>query len=423
MTSRIDGDFLKFNLYKVHRDWRFLPDDERQASKREFSAIIDELSTGNGLRTFSLVGTRADADLMIWQTSPDIEAFAEAATRIASSSLGRYLERAYQVEMAAMEDETFHRLLESAQYGAGSARRMIDHCVAVLSALLSLLAAATVLSVLHPLLLPMLLVMVLPSAWAALTMARRRYRSFHRWVQHSRGASMLANLMIDTNAAPEVRVHGVGPYILKHFRGMSASQENEQARLARLAARTGLIASACTGAAALSTYLLLGALLWSGVMAFAEPGESVPAMLARHARDASAQSRVDVALHGVLNVEASNDYGDRAKFFAEVARVLKPGGIFLFADSVRKGQAEALERDLKAAGFDAALEDITGNVTEASRLDTPRRLELIRRQAPLAGRLLFRRELENYAAVEGSKKYRSFEDGGRTYLMSAAVKT
>ncbi|MDT0268461.1 ABC transporter ATP-binding protein [Streptomyces sp. DSM 44915] len=190
----------------------------------------------------------------------------------------RYLERAYQVEMAAMEDDDFHRLLESAQYGASSARRMIPHSVAVVGSLLSLVAAGAVLTALHPVLLPMLVAIVLPRAWATLSVSRRRYRSFHRWVQHSRGAAMLSRLMTDTDAAPEIRVHGIGPYILRHFRGMSVSQEAEQARLARLAARTELLAAVCTGLFTLATYLLLAGLLWSGVMALAAAGTAVLAI-------------------------------------------------------------------------------------------------------------------------------------------------
>jgi ATP-binding cassette subfamily B protein len=191
-----------------------------------------------------------------------------------------YLERAYGVELAAMEDEEFHRLLESAQYGASSARRMIDGCVAIVSALLSLAAAAGVLAVLHPVLLPALVLMVLPGAWATLVIARRRYRSFHRWIQHTRASLLLSSLLTDTDAAAEVRVHGVGPFVLEHFRGMSAAGEEEQARLARLAARTELAASALTGLAALGGYALLGVLLWSGAMALATAGAAVVAIRA-----------------------------------------------------------------------------------------------------------------------------------------------
>ncbi|WP_245833965.1 ATP-binding cassette domain-containing protein, partial [Streptomyces aidingensis] len=190
----------------------------------------------------------------------------------------RYPERALRVELAAIEDHAFHKLLESAQYGASSAREMIGHGTRVVSGLLSLTAVGGVLAVLHPLLLPMLLVMTLPSAWATLTIARRRYSSYHEWVQHTRAAHEISRLIIEEDAAAEVRVHGVGPFLLHHFRAMSQSYEGEQERLARQAAGTRLIASTLTGATALATYLVLGGLLWTGMMAVAAAGAAVVAI-------------------------------------------------------------------------------------------------------------------------------------------------
>jgi ubiquinone/menaquinone biosynthesis C-methylase UbiE len=130
----------------------------------------------------------------------------------------------------------------------------------------------------------------------------------------------------------------------------------------------------------------------------------------------------DATFDVVLNVEASNDYGDRPRFFREVARVLKPDGIFLYADTVKQGAREGMEQDLAAASFRAEFCDITPNVAEACRLDTPRRREVIRRHAPLGSKLFLRRQLENYAAIEGSRKYSAFAEGRRSYLMTAAVK-
>ena len=124
----------------------------------------------------------------------------------------------------------------------------------------------------------------------------------------------------------------------------------------------------------------------------------------------------------VLNVEASNDYGDRPRFFREVARVLRPDGIFLYTDTCHSGRRDALERDMKEAGFVAEFKDITANVVDASRADSPRRRAVIRSRAPLLARLVLGRQLENYAAVEGSKKFANFASGKRTYLMTAAVK-
>ena len=130
----------------------------------------------------------------------------------------------------------------------------------------------------------------------------------------------------------------------------------------------------------------------------------------------------DASFDVVLNVEASNDYGDRRRFFDEVARVLTADGVFLYAESLKSGAVEAAQADLASAGFEAKFSDVTRNVVEACRLDSGRRRNLIRRQTPLLFRLLFARQLENYAAVEGSPKFRAFAEGRRTYVVTAATK-
>jgi hypothetical protein len=102
--------------------------------------------------------------------------------------------------------------------------------------------------------------------------------------------------------------------------------------------------------------------------------------------------------------------------------VLKPDGIFIYTDSFRAAHADAMKGDLAAAGFDAEFDEITDNVAEACRLDSPRRRELIRRRAPLIARLTLKRQLANYAGIEGSNKYRQFAEHRRAYLMTAATK-
>ncbi|WP_307782059.1 ABC transporter ATP-binding protein [Streptomyces sp. MBT65] len=186
-----------------------------------------------------------------------------------------YLERACQVELEAIEDDGFHRLLDSAQYGTISARYAIKMGTAVINALLAFVAAIGVLTVLHPILMPMLVLMALPSGWSALVTARRRYRLFQAWVQHSRACQKIAQMIIDPKAAPEIRVHRVGPFLLEHFRGMSEAAEAEKDRVARQEGRTVLIASAWTGLATAAMYGALFALLWAGVMDLAVAGTAV----------------------------------------------------------------------------------------------------------------------------------------------------
>ncbi|WP_405623945.1 ABC transporter ATP-binding protein [Streptomyces sp. NBC_00076] len=239
----------------------------------------------------------------------------------------RYLERAATVELAAIEDHAFHKLLDTAQYGASSARRMISYATRVVNAMISLIAAAGVLTVLHPALLPLLVTMTLPSAWSALTMARRRYESFHAWVQHARAGRLLGALLIEPEAAPEIRVHGVGPFLLRHFRAMSETAEAEQARLARLAARTGLIAAAWTGLATAATYATLGGLLLAGAMALSVAGTAVIAI-----RTGSQSLDTLVVEVNALHEEALF-VGDLQRLYVEAAeRAIPVGGVALPAE-------------------------------------------------------------------------------------------
>ncbi|GAA4002381.1 hypothetical protein GCM10022211_12050 [Sphingomonas humi] len=128
----------------------------------------------------------------------------------------------------------------------------------------------------------------------------------------------------------------------------------------------------------------------------------------------------DASIDVLLNVEASNDYPDRRRFFAEVRRVLKPGGVFLYADTEKAKHEGRMASELDEAGFGFQLRDITPNVVAACREDSPRRREVIASAVPLPARLVLRSELANYAAMEGSEKFGHFASGQRRYYLTAA---
>jgi ATP-binding cassette subfamily B protein len=264
-----------------------------------------------------------------------------------------YLERAAAVELAAIEDHAFHKLLDTAQYGAASARRMIMYGTRVVNAMISLIAAAGVLTVLHPLLLPLLVTMTLPSAWSALTNARRRYESFHTWVQHARAGHLISGLLTEPAAAPEIRLHGVGPFLLRHFRAMSESAEAEQARLARLAARTGLIAAAWTGLAAVATYATLGGLLLAGAMSLAVAGTAVIAV-----RTGSASLDSLVLEVNQLHEEALF-VGDLERLYAEAAERAIPAGGTALPEDAREIRFENVTFGYPGESTRPALDDLT----------------------------------------------------------------
>ncbi|NUT29324.1 MAG: ABC transporter ATP-binding protein [Streptomyces sp.] len=264
-----------------------------------------------------------------------------------------YLERAAAVELSAIEDHAFHKLLDTAQYGASSARRMISYSARVVNAAISLIAAAGVLTVLHPALLPLLATMTLPSAWSALTNARRRYESFHTWVQHARAGHLISGLLTEPAAAPEIRVHGVGPFLLRHYRAMSETAEAEQARLARLAARTGLIAAAWTGLATVATYATLGGLLLAGAMALSVAGTAVIAIR-------TGSSSLDTL---VLEVNALHEealfVGDLQRLYVEAAERAIPVGGAPLPEDPQEIRFENVSFSYPGESSRPALDDVT----------------------------------------------------------------
>lgn len=115
----------------------------------------------------------------------------------------------------------------------------------------------------------------------------------------------------------------------------------------------------------------------------------------------------------VINIESSHCYGSMERFLAEVRRVLKPEGHFLFADHRDDDRTGLLRQQLHDRGFTIVTEtDITANVVKALTLDDDRRRELIRNACPQ----LLRREAEEFAALVGTRTYESFRSTHSRYL-------
>ncbi|MFD9968586.1 ABC transporter ATP-binding protein [Streptomyces sp. NPDC059013] len=257
-----------------------------------------------------------NAGLACWSTSRAgrLEPLVE---RLATTE---YLAAAAAVELEAIEDPEFRRLIDVAQYGAASARQMIGACVAAVNGTISLIAAGGVLTVLHPALLPMLLLIAAPRGWGAMRVAQERYMSVMVWVEHIRAGRLLGTLLTSRTAAHEVRVHGVGAFLLDRYRDMAQSAEREQKRLATDKAFTELVAAGMSGVATVATYALMGWLIVAGHMELAVAGTAVIAV-----RSGSANLGALVMNVNQLHEEALYVH-DHDRFLAEAAACTIPEG-------------------------------------------------------------------------------------------------
>ncbi|WP_329543118.1 ABC transporter ATP-binding protein [Streptomyces sp. NBC_01358] len=190
----------------------------------------------------------------------------------------QYLAAAVSVELEAIDDPDFRRLVDIAQYGPASARRMIGVCVSALNSSISLMATAGVLTVLHPALLPLLILIAAPRGWGAMRVAQERYVSVMSWIEHVRASRLIGNLLTERTAAQEVRIHAVGGFLLNRYRRMAESAETEQERLASSKALTEWFAAALSGLAMAATYGTMFWLITSGRMSLAVAGTAVIAV-------------------------------------------------------------------------------------------------------------------------------------------------
>ncbi|MFB7217902.1 ABC transporter ATP-binding protein [Streptomyces sp. NPDC056227] len=258
-----------------------------------------------------------NAGLAGWSTSRAgrLEPLVE---RIATTE---YLAAATAVELEAIEDPEFRRLIDVAQYGAASARRMISACVAALNGTISLIATASVLTILHPALLPMLLLIAAPRGWGAMRVAQERYVSVMTWVEHVRASRLIGNLLTERSAAQEVRIHSVGPFLLDKYKGMAESAEAEQKRLANGKALTELVAAALSGLAMGGTYGVMFWLITAGHMSLAVAGTAVIAVRSGSASLGALVMNVNQLHEESLYVQ------DHDRFLAEAAgRAIPSGG-------------------------------------------------------------------------------------------------
>ncbi|MBN2308087.1 MAG: class I SAM-dependent methyltransferase [Candidatus Hydrogenedentes bacterium] len=121
----------------------------------------------------------------------------------------------------------------------------------------------------------------------------------------------------------------------------------------------------------------------------------------------------DASFDAVLNIESSHCYGRIDRFFREVARVLRPGGYFLFADFRKEERLDLLRGQLAEAGLAVLREDdITPEVVNALDLDRDRRLKLIEKRVPERRREAFK----TFAGIEGTFVYDGMKSGAVRYM-------
>lgn len=148
-------------------------------------------------------------------------------------------------------------------------------------------------------------------------------------------------------------------------------------------------------------------------IAFCQKVHTVPDLHFVHG-DAQNLPFPDRSFDAVINVEASHIYPAFDRFLDEVARVLRPGGHFLYADLRNNADIPCWEKSLAKLPMRlVSMKVINDEVVRGLKNNSSRSVELIQRHAPVWLRK-FGRE---FAAVDGSSLYRDLERGGTAYRL------
>jgi chlorite dismutase len=87
--------YLNFTFFKVDPKWRWLNEIGKDEAAKEFASLIEIANTKMKVRTYSTVGLREDADLMIWMISDSLEKTQILASKIYTTVFGKYVAPSY----------------------------------------------------------------------------------------------------------------------------------------------------------------------------------------------------------------------------------------------------------------------------------------------------------------------------------------
>ncbi|MCZ6789873.1 MAG: chlorite dismutase family protein [Chloroflexi bacterium] len=98
---------VKYNLYRIMPEWRRLPDAQRDAAKEQFTAVVEETASTMRIKSYSLVGMRSDADLMLWCVGRSLEEHQQFSELLNRTALASYLETPYSYLAMTRRSEYF----------------------------------------------------------------------------------------------------------------------------------------------------------------------------------------------------------------------------------------------------------------------------------------------------------------------------
>ena len=110
--------YIRYLFYKSRPSWRQLSSEQRAQARSELLTILEPFASQLAvMRAFSTLGTRADADFMLWLVSERLEDFQELQAAVLQSTMGAHLDTAYSYLAMTRRSQYIDRHVHAEQEG------------------------------------------------------------------------------------------------------------------------------------------------------------------------------------------------------------------------------------------------------------------------------------------------------------------
>ncbi|MER0246563.1 ATP-binding cassette domain-containing protein [Streptomyces sp. HSW2009] len=197
--------------------------------------------------------------------------------RLATETDSALVEAVCRVEASAYAEDGFAERQEAAEMGVVRTQVMVTDAQRFLSALIRMVTAGGVLSVLNPLLLPLLLLAVLPAGVGAVLSARVDYEIHYANVADRNVRAMMRWWATTPKYSDEVRANSMTDYLVYWHRALSARCDRRTLTAAPRTLRIALLSALAGGLFLVATW---GALAWLAVSGRIELAVAATAVIA-----------------------------------------------------------------------------------------------------------------------------------------------
>ncbi|QZZ31109.1 ABC transporter ATP-binding protein [Streptomyces sp. ST1015] len=183
------------------------------------------------------------------------------------------------VELKAFDDPSFRELVrQGVQRGMPSIDQSIRLLAEVLRSLVSMLAALIATALLSVWLLPVMLLAALAEIWTATQIGKLDFLSFLDNATRQLRIGVVQDLIVKREVAAEVRAYRLQEPLMAEHRRVARVLTGEAVALETKKGAVQLIGRTMTGVSTGLAYVLLGYLLYAGIMPLALAGTAVVAM-------------------------------------------------------------------------------------------------------------------------------------------------